>query len=151
MAQGKFEAQVSDWVRASQERMIAVRNDAAQEIVALAQKPGPSVANPAGSGGGAMPIDTGFLRASLVASIGRALPTLRDNPNPDGRFRFEQVGINLTIAGADISEPITVAYSASYASIMENRYAFVRLAAQQWPRVVAQSAQAAEASVRSRG
>jgi len=151
MAQGSFEAKVTAWVRASKERMVAVRNDAAQEIISIAQKPGPSVANPANSGGGAMPISTGYLRSSLVATIGTDLPALQDNPNPDGKFSFDQSTVNLTIAGADINAPITAAYSARYARVMENRYAFVRLAVQQWPRVVAQSAAAAEAYVKSRG
>lgn len=150
MAQGSFSAKMSAWAAETKERMHAVRADAVQEMVAVMQTPGPSVANPGGGNGGALPIESGFLRASLVASPGFDLPLARENPNPKGRFSYDDGQINLTIAGATFETPLTLAYTAIYARKVEERYAFVRLATQRWPQLVAASAAKAEALVASR-
>lgn len=129
-----FSAQVDGWVRATKERSEAVFKESAQRVVEVIQKPGPSVANPSGGAGGNMPIDTGFLRASLQGSLNGGLPALRDNPG--GSHNYDGGQINLVIAGAKLGDTITMAYGANYARFMEERYAFVRLGAQQWQQVV---------------
>lgn len=56
-----FSAQIDAWVAKTQARMDAVIKASAQDVIALAQKP---VAK-----GGNMPVDTGFLRASLQSTL----------------------------------------------------------------------------------
>lgn len=142
MAQGPFSAGVSAWVAQTKERMDAVRKESAQRVVEIMQTP---VAK-----GGNMPVDTGFLRASLQGAIGQGGFTPRENPNPDGSFAYDAGPITLVIAGAAPSDAITVAYTANY-SAAANYGArgrpgrqFVGLAAQQWPRVVSEVAAEAQ-------
>lgn len=148
---GNFSATIRGWASETKERLHAVRADAVQEMVAVMQTQGPSVKNPGGGAGGALPVDTGYLRSSLVAGQGAlALPLTTKNPNPEGRFSYDPSPINLTIQGAAFETPLTIAYTANYAEKMEERYAFVRLATQRWPQLVAASAARAEAVVASR-
>jgi hypothetical protein len=134
MAQGKFTAQVSAWARETKERQAAVFKEAAQRTVEIMQRPVAS--------GGNMPIDTGFLRASLMGTVGPPSFPSRERPDGQAKFSFDGMQINLVIAGAELSDVITIAYTANYA-----RHAnygargrpgrrFVDLAAQQWPRIV---------------
>lgn len=148
---GEFSAKVSAHIARAKDLMKAVRDDAAMETVAIMQTPGPSKANPGGGAGGAMPIDTGFLRASLVARVGLDVPTLTRAPDGEVTFSYDAGAVNLTILGADIETPITAAYSAIYARKQEMNYGFVRLAAQRWGGIVEQAAQRAESAVRSSG
>lgn len=137
---GSFSAQVSAWVAETRARQDAVRKEAAQDVIEIMQTPGPSVANPSGGRGGNMPIDTGFLRASLTGVLGTALPPASLKPKGDGKFSYSGDQVNLTIAGSKLSDTITVAYTANYARFAEARYAFTRLAAQQWQQVVDRAA-----------
>jgi len=145
MAQGSFSGAVGAWVSASKQRVLAVRNEAAQRIVEEMQTPGPSVANPGGGQGGRLPIQTGFLRASLLAINGTALPSVRLNPNPDARYTYDEGQVGLVIADAAISDTLSFIYTANYSKYMEEKYAFVRLAAQNWGNIVATVAREAQA------
>jgi hypothetical protein len=143
MPQGTFSAQVSDWVRQTKERQLAVFQESAQRVIAMAQ-------TPVGQGGN-MPVKTGFLRASGQAVIGEALPSLTTNPNPEsGAFGYDASAVNLVISNATIRDTITFAYAANYAAAQEygtHGHAgrrFVALAAQQWPGIVAQVCREAE-------
>lgn len=143
MAQGRFAADVSAWVRKTKERQTAVYRESAQRVVEVMQTPR--------SAGGAMRIDTGFLRASLVAVTNDRLPPMRDKPDGIAAFPYDAGQINLVINGAEINEPITVAYTARYARPREYGARgqapdrFVGLAAQQWQRIVAEVAREAQA------
>ena len=145
MAQGSFSAQVNAWVNAQPARMKAVRAEAAQRTVEIMQTP---VAK-----GGRLRVDTGFLRASLVGTIGQGSFTPRDKPEGATSFSYDAGAINLVIAGAAPSDAITVGYVARYAAAREYGArgqpgdAFVRLASQQWQRVVSEVA--AEAQTRA--
>ncbi len=148
MAQGSFSAQVSAWVRETKERQVAVHKGSAQAIVAVMQ-------TPRGAGGN-LRVDTGFLRASLVATTGLTLPPTTAKPDGPTAFSYDAGPINLIINGADIKDPITVVYTANYARHREygargqagDRW--VALAAQRWPEVVKQECAKAQASVASR-
>ena len=115
-------------------RQEAVFKESAQRVVEVMQTPV--------SQGGNLPVDTGFLRASLTGILGGGLPIARDNPTGGGSFSYTGEQINLVIASADIGDTITVAYVARYAVHVEygaqGRPArrFVALAAQQWPSIV---------------
>jgi hypothetical protein len=143
MAQGKFSAQVSAWVRETKERQLAVRNEAVQRVLEVAQTP---VAR-----GGNMPVDSGFLRASLMAAIGNANFSLTDKPDGEGSYSFDMGQVALIIASASITDTITAAYTANYARHQEYGARgragrrFVGLAAQQWPRIVEEVAKEAQA------
>lgn len=150
MAQGKFSAQINSWVAETKERQTVVFQNAAEALLSEVVKPGPSVARPSASGGGNMPIDTGFLASSLQVVIGDGLAALRPNPNPAGSYSYDASAVGLVIQNAKIGDTITATFAAEYAIVMEARYAFVRLAAQRWPQFVEIEAAKAETAVRSR-
>lgn len=135
-------AQITAWVAKTKERIAAVRNESVQRVVEIMQ-------TPVGAGGN-MPVDTGFLRASLVAQIGYGVPPLRPKPDGDVKHSWNPVGIQLILVGAAASDTITIAYSANYARHQEygaNGRAgrrFVALAAQRWPQIVAEVCREAE-------
>jgi len=136
MTQGRFAAEVSAWAAKTKERMDAVHRESAQRIVGVMQTPR--------AAGGNLRVDTGFLRASLVATTTGVLPPTTGKPDEAGAFSYNAGTINLVIAGADIKDPITVVYTANYARAREygargqpgDRW--VSLAAQQWQRVVSE-------------
>lgn len=147
MAQGSFKAEVDAWVTKAKGRMEFVHKESAQRVISVMQ-------TPVGQGGN-MPVDTGYLRASLVVGLGTlALPTTRP-PETGGAFSFDPGSVALTIAGAEVTDPIEARYTAAYARVAEyggeNRLArrFVALAAQQWPRIVDEVV--AEAKARTGG
>ena len=150
MPQGSFSAQVNDWVKGSKARMVAVRNEAAQRTIEIMQTP---VAK-----GGNLPVDTGFLRASLKAAIGTANFQEIEN-DASASLTYNPEDISLIISGADISDTIEAVYTAKYARRMNYGFSgedslgrvynqaprlFVDLAAQQWPQIVDQVAREAE-------
>ncbi|CAN7168973.1 hypothetical protein [Brevundimonas sp. LjRoot202] len=143
MAQGSFSAKISDWVRETKERRDAVHKESAQRVVEIMQTPR--------GAGGHMRVDTGFLRASLIATTGQSLPATTDKPDVPTAFSYDAGQINLTIAGAEISQPLTFVYTASYARPREYGAhgqpgdRFVALAAQRWPQVVTQVCEEAKA------
>lgn len=195
MAQGSFSAAVTAWVAETKERAVAVRNGSVQAIIEIMQEPGPSrartaeaVASGAGlgkvkkdgsrgvskrtygpisspGGEGRLPVDSGFLRASLEVSIGETLPPIKQPPEGEGNFTWDVDEVRLILEGAKLSDTITAAYTAAYARRIEYGFKgkdslgraynqsgsrFVALAAQRWPQVVAQEAAKAQASVESR-
>lgn len=183
MAAGSFSAQVEAWVAETKERALAVRNESTQRVIAIMQEPGPSRATirsavSAGwglgkvkkngtrgvskrafgpvtnaGGGGNLPVDTGFLRASLVVKVGEALPALVETPDGDAASSWDDGDVSLALKGAEIGDTITAAYTAKYARRIEYGFKgkdklgreysqsgsrFVALAAQQWQRVVSE-------------
>lgn len=143
MAQAPFSASVSAWVKKTEARMEAVRKESVQRTVETMQTPR--------AAGGNLRVDTGFLRASLVASVGASVPALVAKPDGATRFSYDAGQISLVISGSTIKDPITVAYAANYARPREygsrgqpgDRW--VGLAAQQWPRIVSEVAKEAQA------
>lgn len=121
-----FEAQVSAALSRHRARLEAVFRQSAQEVIADAQVP---VAK-----GGRMPVDTGFLRNSLVSGLNGAVTS----SGPDGYV--------LTIAGAGLEDTVFAGWTANYARHVEygargrpGRF-FMRGAAQKWPQIVAANA-----------
>lgn len=181
MAASSFTAQVEKWVAETKERAVAVRNESTQRVIEIMQEPGPSRARmsaavaagaglgkvkkdgtrgvskrafgpvPAMGGGGRLPVDTGYLRASLVVSIGEALPAITEAPKEGGSHTWDASAVQLKLEGAELSDTITAAYTAAYARRIEYGFKgkdklgrqfsqsgtrFVALAAQQWPQIV---------------
>lgn len=144
---GQFEAQVGAWVAQTEERMLAVFKEAAQRVIEAMQVPVAS--------GGNMPVDTGFLRASLLATLNAPSTQVVFRPSDLYTYAFDEGQVSLVIAAARIGDSIFAVYTANYARFQEygsNGRAgrgFVRLAAQQWQQIV--SAVVADAQSRAAG
>ena len=129
----EFAASVDDWTRATKERMAAVFRESTKRVIAEMQKP-------VGSGGN-MPVDTGFLRASLQATINTPGGSISYRPQGSA-FAYDGSKVVLTLARAKIGDTVFAVYGANYAPHVEYGangragYGFVRLAAQQWQGIV---------------
>lgn len=146
MAQGdSFAASVGDWAQEVEGAIEAVFKESVQELVSIAQTPR--------AAGGRMRVDTGFLRASLLASTSM-MPAINPSAKPSdgGSYAYSGAEISAVIAGSDLGQTIWLGYTAAYAGYREygargqTPDAFVRTAAQKWPAIVA----AKEAELRSR-
>ncbi|MEY9719764.1 hypothetical protein ABIA22_002254 [Sinorhizobium fredii] len=139
MADLSFAAQVSDWVLQEKERETAVFRESAQMVEAEAKK---AVGN-----GGRMPVVTGNLRRSLMASTTSMPTVIRDKATYSDRSGE----ISLVIGGAEIGDTIYLGFQAAYALRMEygyvgtdslgrtynqKGYGFVEATAQRWPQIV---------------
>ncbi|MBX5021223.1 hypothetical protein [Rhizobium lentis] len=142
-----FAAQVGEWASAELDRAEAVFQTAAQTV---ANEVRTAVAE-----GGRMPVKTGNLRRSLMASTS-TMPTIKE-----GKETFTESGVELVIAGAELGGSIFLGFQAAYAARMnygfvgtdalgrtfnQTGYGFVDAVAQRWPQIVAE----AEATVRGR-
>ncbi|MBX4872704.1 hypothetical protein HJA89_07285 [Rhizobium bangladeshense] len=142
-----FAAQVGEWASAELDRAEAVFQTAAQTV---ANEVRTAVAE-----GGRMPVKTGNLRRSLMASTS-TMPTIKE-----GKETFTDTGVELVIAGAELGGSIFLGFQAAYAARMnygfvgtdalgrtynQNGFGFVDAVAQRWPQIVAE----AEATVRVR-
>lgn len=143
MAQN-FSAAVGAWASKAEKRMLAVFRESAQAVA--------NEVRIAKENGGNMPVKLGNLRRSLMASTS-AMPSVR--AGKDQKFQDNDAQINLVIAGAEIGQTIYLGFQANYARRMEYGFTgedslgrsynqqgngFVRLTAQQWPGIVADSA-----------
>lgn len=136
-----FSAQVDSWVRKSEKRLEAVVKESAQRVAVEVKR--------------RTPVDTGFLRNSLLASTS-SMPLIDRNARPGagGSFADDSSQIALVIAGAPLGKPIYLGFVASYAAHVEYGArgragaAMVRLTAQSWDRIV--QSVVAEAKLRIR-
>ncbi|CAD7023157.1 hypothetical protein REJC140_00112 [Pseudorhizobium endolithicum] len=139
MAKLSFSAQVAAFAEKVPGAIEAVFKESVQEVVEEMQKP---VAQ-----GGRMRIDTGFLRASLMASTA-AMPRINPGAQPSegGSYSADFGQIEAVIAGADVKDTLYFGYTAAYAGFREFGSngqppdAFVRSAAQQWQGIVERQA-----------
>lgn len=113
-----------------------------QGVVAIAQVPGPSVGPPANPGaGGRMPIQTGFLRASIQGAEGQMPAGETTNKSgkeyPAGKtVSGEPISVALLQWDPNKGTPFFVGWTAAYARYMEYRYGFLRGATEQWDTIV---------------
>lgn len=143
-----FGAQVSEWVLAEKEREEAVFLTAAQMVANEVRETIPE--------GGRLPIDTGNLRRSLMASTA-SMPAVREGDDQ----KFVDSGVEMVISGAQLGGTIWLGFQSIYAARREFGFVgadslgriyneagagFVARTAQNWPAIV----QAAEQKVRSR-
>lgn len=137
---GKFSEQVSKKVREVPARMEAVWKESVQRTIEYAQGPN-------------MPVDTGFLKASIRGASGTAPPlmTLDMVRDPHGVYTYDAQQVNLAILGTTMKEGFVVIYLADYARAQEygsNGRAgrrFVGLAVQRWPQIVSEVSKELEA------
>lgn len=123
-----FQASVAAYIAQYKDRLERVFKASAQDVIAEAQTP---VAR-----GGRMPVDTGFLRNSMVAGLNGSTAL-------SGADSYV-----LAIAGADLGDSIFAGWTANYARHVEygaqgraGRF-YMRGAAQQWQQIVDRNAAA---------
>lgn len=122
-----FTAQIKSFTERSKEKIEAVVKQSAQEVFSIAQTPKAQ--------GGRMPVDTGFLRNSLVAELNGA------------KIAGGADAYTLAVAGMETGDVVFAGWTASYArhqeygtsSIAGNFY--MLNAAQQWQAIVARNAE----------
>lgn len=98
--------------------------------------------------GGNLPVDTGFLRASLLASTS-AMPAINSNARPvEGKtYDWDESQIEAVIQGAGLGQTLYFGYTAAYASHVEYGAngrpprRFVALAAMNWQQIVNRNAE----------
>jgi hypothetical protein len=130
-----FSAQVADWVKANQTAMTSIFRKSCERVNEEMEK--------TRAEGGNMPVDTGFLRASIQASK-EAMPKIREDAKPVAgtKYTYDSGPINLVINTLELGETLytgfTAAYSAhvNYGTSKTPARLFVELAAQQWPEIV---------------
>jgi len=135
-----FAAQVSAWASAEMERAEAVFQTAAQTVANEVRTPV--------AAGGRMPVKTGNLRRSLMASTS-SMPTI-----VEGKQEFSESPVELVIAGAELEGTIYLGFQAAYAARMnygfvgqdslgrsynQAGFGFVDAVAQRWPQIVAEA------------
>jgi hypothetical protein len=142
VANSNFAAQVSKWVQQTKGRQEAVFRESAQRVIEVMQ-------TPVGAGGN-MPVDTGFLRASLRVQIGRvdSLPAISAT---GAAHSWDGGSVALVINGAKLGDMISAIYLANYARRInygfvgqdsrgreynQRGYLFVQKAGQQWQGIV---------------
>jgi len=151
IAEKTFAAEVEAWVRETKERIEAVfhiaAEDLAEEIIAKS------------------PVDTGFLRHSFQAS-GSQMPVIRADAKPaeGAKYAVDSGPINLVISNVPLGKTIYLGFVAAYALRLEYGFVgqdslgrnynqsgvgMVRLAAQNWPWIVAEATARAKAAVLS--
>ena len=147
-----FTAQIDAWAGKSEARMTAVFRSSAQ---AVANEVRQTV-----NEGGRMPIRTGNLRRSLMASTS-AMPLIKSDAEFPDESSFE-----LVIAGANIGETIYLGFQAAYARRMEygfvgadslgrnynqEGFGFVAAAAGRWQDIVREQTALVKSRVNARG
>lgn len=122
-----FAAQVGAWAAETRSRTEAVFKSSAQDLLEVAQTP---VAQ-----GGNMPVDTGFLRNSLVSG-------LNGSTSLSGSDSYV-----LAVAGAKLGDVIEAGWTAKYARFVEygtskmQARRFMGQAAAQWQAIVTRNAE----------
>lgn len=138
MAKLNFASQVSDWVAQSKVAMTGVFRESCQRITEEMQK--------TRAEGGNMPVDTGFLRASLTASK-ETMPQIQSGAKPadGGSYAYDPGPVSLVIDTLELGDTLYEGYVANYAGYVNYGTSktparlFVEMAAQQWPQIVKQA------------
>jgi len=113
-----FGDQVKDWGEKAERATLAVFRDSSQQLATEANTPRDR--------GGNMPVDTGFLRGSMGASL-QGMPAEGTQPP------------SLVLLQAKLGDSIYMGWTANYAIYMEHKYGFARLAEQNWNSIVDKS------------
>lgn len=141
-----FSAKVDEWVGATKARAEAVFQTAAERL-------GEAIIE-------GTPVDTGFLRHSFQASAAGIPPLVQGSAPPPsakaGTFTYDAGPVNLIISNVQIGGTIYFGFTAGYAGHVEYGAngrpgrAMVRLAAQRWPQIVADTVRDAKTAAGAR-
>jgi hypothetical protein len=129
-----FSAAIDSWVKQTDARMTAIFRSSAQEV---------SLRVTGYLSGDLVNVQTGFLRASQVAST-ESMPPIKkgSKPKEGATYSLNSGQISLVIAGAEIGQTIYLGWTAEYGPYLEYGTStiaprgFVRLAAAQWQEIV---------------
>ena len=144
---GNFALTVDQLAKRYEGRMRAIVRTAVQETVSMAQRPKNS--------GGHMPIQTGFLRASIQAAVHSMPSGPSTNQGGHGGKRIygpgsqaagEPVPVALLNWNPNSGDPLFVGWTANYARAMESKYGFMRLAAGKWDSTVKKAVRRVEST-----
>jgi hypothetical protein len=127
----EFNAKISAWVKQSDARMRAVFQESTKRVISEAQR--------------LIPVDTGFARASIRASL-ESMPQINGSarPIPGSTYNYDEGQVAVVIANAKLGDKIYVGWTASYAIYLEYGHSqqapsgFVRVAALQWRTIVSE-------------
>lgn len=136
----QFANQVAAYVEQYRKRLSFVAKTATLSLANDAREQGPSVANPDNSGMGRMPVDTGNLRNSMVAST-EGVPSGPSTGNETKKG--DDVAAEL-IRWQPGTTPFWAGFTARYARAMEARYGFMRGAVEKWDDFVAEAVEEAK-------
>lgn len=132
-----FAAQIEDWAKDSEILLQGIFRESAQRVT--------NAMTLARGLGGNLPVDTGYLRASIQASKTAPPPINPTSKGNEGQpYAFNAGPINMVIEGAKLGETVfitaTASYSAhvNYGTSKQPAALFVEQAAQQWPQIVTQ-------------
>lgn len=127
---GPFSRGVKGWITRTKGDVEEIWHEATKELVEEAQRTTDQ--------GGNMRVETGYLRASIRASLSSMPSAISGNePLPDSRYYYRPSVINRVINSAKYGkDTIHIGWTASYAGIREHRDGFMRLAAQNWRSIV---------------
>jgi hypothetical protein len=109
--------------------MNAVFREATQRVVSAAQA--------------RIPVDTGFARASVRASLSSMPPTVKAPPG-GGAASYNPGDISAVLAGAKVGDTAFIGWTAEYAGALEFGHSqqapsgFLRVSLEEWPRIVEQ-------------
>ena len=134
---GKFSDQVNKLARKYEERLKAIAREAAQETASIAQR--------TRGEGGRLPVVTGFLHASIQASMDTmpSGPTTNEGTH-GGKKKYpigsqaagEPVSVALLRWNPNDGRKIFIGWTAIYARHMEAKYGFMRGAVEKWDQTV---------------
>lgn len=134
-----FSAQVDDFIANSEALLLAVVQDASQEMIIAAENPTIK--------GGNMRVDTGFLRNSLAAAIG-TMPS-GESVNPGApRPEWDPTAVLAVIQKMRLGETIYFGWTANYAEARESKDFFMRNATQRWQEFVTNSGNKLKAALK---
>lgn len=128
---GSFTADIEDFVKETDERMIAVTRSSIQDLVLNMQEPRGK--------GGRMPVDTGFLRNSGAASLAGMPIGPHEKPADakPGQFKWEDDRLVGVLSRLKAGDTFWFGWTANYARHQELYNGFMEAAIQQWGRIVA--------------
>lgn len=131
-AYSSLTADIEEFVRKSEDRLLAVMRLSIQDVVENAQQ--------ATEKGGRMRVDTGFLRASGRASLGGwpSGPSERPVPKPPkNSFSYNGEAVNATLGKMKLGDTFYFGWTANYARYRELYDGFLEASMQNWARYVA--------------
>lgn len=133
---GNLVADIEDFVKVSEARMLGVMRQSIQDVVENAQLPGPSKSGP--GKGGRMRVDTGFLRASGRGSL-TGMPTGpgRGELKAPNSYTWDGEALTLTLANMKFGDTFFFGWVARYARYRELYDGFMEASLQNWARIVA--------------
>lgn len=126
-----FTAEVEDFIRQSEDRMLTVMRAAINDVVDDAQTPV--------SKGGRMRVDTNFLRASGRAALNAVPsgPSVKPNDAAPNSYTYDGDAVASVLAKMKLGDTFFFGWTANYVRYRETYDGFLGAALQNWSKYVA--------------